>query len=281
MMAAGELVFVFLDLYADKICCHINHFVLVIFHYIVSEIEGKNLCTSPVYFLLTALKKAYFVLVIFSLMLWHLVCSHWVSQILSLPPVIILWKQEKPGWNKEEFLTAWNIIMICWHSSFSSSKSHPFFFKSFIPTQVFPLFSLSLSFAVYVMVFFPLIINLLFTFFFSLGFSSCSLQICSPCSQVGDDLRCGSVGTSPTSCVRGSKDLQGSLWLPCITSVAEVGRKSCWVHPTASVSFPYTSFLFPASRSKHSCPWSRKGCVGRGKNYFSPQFDFLLSCLGS
>lgn len=57
MMAAGELVFVFLDLYADNIYCHINHFVLVIFHYIVSKIEGKNLCTSPVYFLLAALKK--------------------------------------------------------------------------------------------------------------------------------------------------------------------------------------------------------------------------------
>lgn len=133
-------------------------------------------------------------------------------------------------------------------------KVPPFFLQKLYSHPSFPFILTQFSFAVYVMVFFPLIINLLFTFFFSLGFSSCSLQICSPCSQVGDDLRCGSVGTSPTSCVRGSKDLQGSLWLPCITSVAEVGRKSCWVHPTASVSFPYTSFLFPASRSKHSCP---------------------------
>lgn len=100
----------------------------------------------------------------------------------------------------------------------------------------------------------------LFRLFFPSAFSSGSLQTCSPCSHVDDDLRCGSAGTSShkelceCSEVKGEGEqrpagraLCSSLAsLECsTTSVAKVGGKSCLVHPTASISLPYPLFSFP------------------------------------
>lgn len=60
-------------------------------------------------------------------------------------------------------------------------------------------------------------------------------------------------------------------------SVAQVGRNSSSVHPIGC--FPPISFLFssqPAGDgSRFSCPWSRKGCVGREERIV-PQPDYPL-----
>lgn len=157
--------------------------------------------------------------------------------------------------------------MTCWHSSFSSSKSHPFFLKSLILTHVFLSFSLSLSFALYLTSLSALStrcpsppVNLFFAFSFPRHFPLAPCRLAPPVPVWNDDLGCGSAGTSShkelceCSEVKGEGEqrpagraLCSSLAsLECsTTSVAKVGGKSCLVRLTASVSLPYPLFSFP------------------------------------
>lgn len=199
------------------------------------ESPGPQVHSTNLFFTVCFNKKAYFIpSYFFSFLAAFNLLPLSLPNVVLFPPVIILLKPEKNGWNKEQSLTLWNIFMICCHSSFSSLKSHPFFLQKPCSHPCFPLIltqfvlcSLShKSWCSFHLLSLPCRQFLLHLFFPS-GFSSCPLQICSPCSHQDDELRSGSAGTSPHRELcegsegkgEGSRDLRGSLQLPGISGV--------------------------------------------------------------
>lgn len=200
-----------------------------------------------------------------------------------------------------DFLKHFHDLLVCL-LSFSFSNSLSLTSRALFSSMLSPLFSLSPSCSLYLESLNTLstycsspALSLFFTFSFPQGFPRAPCRFAAPV-LVRMMTWCGSQAPPPTL---GAWALEGGgrgwaereqrpagkglpLQLPVLEcsspSVAHGGGKSGSVHPTDSFSLLYPFFSLHSWQevgSRYSCPWSRKGCVGRRKSIV-PQPDSPL-----